>query len=326
MQGCIWGGNNIPLSSWIELLLLELAKRDGKSDLQALKKPSTLANAVEWLQNHKGVDVDTSTLSRMKQKTNCHDPASVRVQSIRSAIIQSISLDTCFLYFERQLLSSMMFANPHGDLMHHARQTKSPNGLYEAYRYSLKGKKRITKSAFLFYRNEKNHEPLSGYSEVDSGVRSREPLSEIHRYRELRKITPPNENTEPYFIHVRGFVFLQNNGFYLIGFGMETESPKPTSQLNLKDIRRSQIENEFLEDDLDPNVVRGIKTGFLRAPAHPVSSILHLEKKQGFHPSSWDSVGKTISIGTIVAHDFKKHDILEFAQDEDNGMLTVCTL
>lgn len=271
-----------------------------------------------------GVDVDVSTLSRMKRISDCHVGLSDKMKLIRTAIITSLSLETCFLFFEEKLLSSMMFANAGGDLSHHSKSLKAPSGLYRANRYSLRGKRRVTQSAFLFYRNEKIAEPLSGYAEIESGMYAKDALSEVHRYREIRKITPVDD--VPFFVHTRGFVFLQNDGFYLVGTSIETTSDAVSSKLGLADIRRSQVEHEFLEDDRNPAVIRGIKTGFLRGPAHPVSSIIHMRRVGDYHVRDWDHVSKTVPVGTVAGDEFDEHSLLEFEQDKNTGMLTVRTL
>ncbi|MCB0321530.1 MAG: hypothetical protein KDD60_11445 [Bdellovibrionales bacterium] len=323
MLGCIWGGNNIDPRTWVQLFLIQLAS-EGQTNLKkSLIKPATLADAVDKLTGQ-GVEADISTLSRMGRITDCHARLSDKMKLIRSAIISSLSLETCFLYFEEKLLSTMMFSISGGDLSHHSKSLKALNGLYRANRYSLRGKRRVTQSAFLFYRNEKNVEPLSGYAEIESGMYAKDALSEVHRYRELRKITPVDD--VPFFIHTRGFVFLLNDGFYLVGTSLETTSAAVTSKLALSDIRRSQIEHEFLEDDRNPAVVRGIKTGFLRGPAHPVSSIIHMRRVGEGHVSDWDNVSKKIQIGTLPDEQFNEHDLLKFEQDLSTGMLTVRTL
>lgn len=323
MHGCIWGGSNIPPNTWIELYLIDLAFKAHNDLRRAVSKPATLADGAIHLRSL-DVDTDVSTLSRMKRVTDCHKALSEKMRRIRRAVISYISLETCFVHFERQLLSSMMFGISDGDMSHHAQKHKSPNGLYSAERYSLRGRRQVTRSAFLFYRNEKHSEPLSGYSEIDDDSYSKDALSEVHRYRELRKISPLDD--EPFFIHVRGFVFQLNGGFYLTGFGLETKSPKVTSMLKLADIRRSQVEHEFLEDDQNPAVVRGLKTGFLRSPAHPVSSVLHLERQVEFPVKPWDHVSEVIKIGTVPADEFSQHGNLSFEQDQGTGMLKVQTL
>ena len=323
MHSSVWGGNNVDPSTWIDIYLIQIAAK-GQHDLKlALRRPATLKRAVEELVG-KGIDVDVSTLSRMKRINDCHARLSDKMKRVRTEIVESISLDVCFLYFEQRLLSSMMFSISNGDLSHHSRNEKSPSGLYKASRFSLRGKRRVTQSAFLFYRNEKVREPLSGYSEIESGMYAKDAFSEVHRYRELRKITPLDD--APFFIHSRGLVFLLNDGFYLIGTSLETTKSVVTSQLQITDIRRSQVEHEFLEDDKNPAILRGVKPGFLRAPAHPVSAVIHLHRVGDFSVDDWDRVGQKVSIGTVNENDLEDPEVLGFDQDSSTGMLTVRTL
>jgi len=325
MIGSIWGANNVSPSAWVEILLLSISTSFSETIRAIPKRQATLSDAVLWLKDE-GVDTDVSTLSRMKRISDCHKSVSSTMEAIRTKIISRVGLEACFCYFEAKLLDTLMFIMPFGDLNNNIQKINIPQGLYEGTRFSLRGKKMLTRSAFLFYQNDKVDEPLSSYSNIDAGTYNRQPLSGVYRYRELRKITPPDD--PDFYIHVRGFVFHQNGGFYLIGMGLETTSSKPTSKLLLTDIRRSQIENDFFDDDQNTTVVRGIKPAFLRTPSHPIAGIIELNRIPNSENIPWDRCSSAVSIGTSLFEDIKNKDFLErlqFSQDPETGMLKVST-
>lgn len=324
MMGTVWGANNVSPGAWMEILLLSLSTEFSETIKTIPRKQATLADAVIWLKTE-GISTDISTLSRMKRVTDCHSSVSSSMEEIRTKIITKVGLEACFCYFEHKLLSALMFIMPYGD-MGSVQKICIPNGLYEGLRFSLRGKKMITRSAFLFYQNDRVDEPLSSYSNTDRGTYNSQPLSGVYRYRELRKIVPQDDPT--FYVHVRGFVFHQNGGFYLIGMGLETTSKKPTSELRLEDIRRSQIENDFLDDDQNPAIVRGIKPAFLRSPAHPAAGVIELSRVANSENIPWDSVSKFVTVGTLGSEKFLDKEELErlnFKQDKETGMLKVTT-
>jgi len=328
MIGSIWGGNNVSPKIWIELLTWELAcKKIGetKSQVPYPKKPATLAEAAEWLNKNK-ISTDISTLSRMKNIDDCHTKISSIMEGVRTTIIQNISLETCFNYFERNLLSTLQFFIPNGDMGTIPDRITVPQGYYEAIRYSLRGRRHINKSVFQFYQNDKINEPLSGYCNIDSYTFRQRPESNVYRFRELRRINPMD--APQFFIHVRGFVFYLHGGFYLIGIGLETESDTLTKYLKLSEIRRSQVEHEFLDNDMNANTIRGIKPSIQRLKTHPAATVIEFRRKLFDRDISWQNVGREIGIGTIKSGDeqesyYRKQ--LDFDQDDESGMLIVKT-
>lgn len=258
---------------------------------------------------------------------NSHDyfrlEEGTHTQEIVSAIISKIQLEAMQLYFEKRLMEACMFFMPKGSMSHVA-PFERPNGIYEGLRYSMHGQKMVVSSAFRFFQRPENIEPIKSFNQNRRSKKMSADPSGVFRYQELRK-SVGRKAGENHFVHSRGFVFSTNSGFTLVGYGLETPSHRPTSQLEVSDISRSQLEIAYLDNDGDVSVIRGIRSHIMRTFKNPAAATFELRQEHKDPDAvAWDSVSTFIKVKTFPPRDFtdaKRLRRIEPVVDQDLGLM-----
>lgn len=263
-----WNRTNVSPSDWLEILEIELTEQKRKASLRELQA---------WLRTHH-FHTEVTVISRLKSEHRCEKALSDTQERLIQTIIENVSARSCILYFENLGFRAFKFFNPYGNPDRRADPVNLPLGLYQATRFSFSDPGKLIRSAFLFYKNSYQDEPLSGYAD-NLVVNQRHTISNILRFKEIRLIG--YADNPKYQILVGGFVFVNHGCFYLTGASFETDPNVHEPSMQAREIRHVQMVNYILDDDSDADVIRGLKTTGLRHQSNPAAAVIELERING---------------------------------------------
>lgn len=255
--------------------------------LDGISNPS-LRDMKVWLERN-GFSTETTAISKLRKQTACDTRLSYKLESIVQTIVDNCKFVSCVSYFEDLCYRSFRFFIPEGNPARGVRLSSFPEGVYQGLRYSFSNPGHVIRSAFLFYRNPVEFEPISGFADqFKSGSIPRK--SNVLRFKEVRIIT--SDIKPKYQLLIGGFVFYNNGCFYLTGCSMETAPGIDERFLRATDIRRMHLAFYVLDDDGDIETIRGVKVTGLRHAHEPAAAILHLEKidDTGINITNWNKI------------------------------------
>jgi len=281
-----WGRANVSPSDWMGILGVEINQQQTRQ--------ASLAAMQNWLKE-RGFHVERTTLSRLRGERYCEKKLSQNLEELITVIINNVSVRSCVQYFEEQSYNSFKFFNPNSNPQSKPEQGNLPNGLYQSTRFSFSNPGKLVRSAFYFYAYPTKDERLSGYAN-NMTINQSVTESNVMRFKELRHITE-GEKIQ-YQIMVGGFVFYNRGCFYLIGTSFETEPMAREYNLKVHDIRHVQMAEYILDDDNDPETIKGIKMTALRNAYNPAAAIIQLERVHNHNitPQTWHEVYNSLHV------------------------------
>lgn len=277
-----WSRANVSPHDWVNVLKTHL-RLGGHSD--------SSKGCCEWLAE-RGCPCSPVDLSKLKAIHDCWTTVNPRLDAILKKISAEVDARSAIIYFEGLTYRGLKFFFPQGNPQR-IDPTSMPDGIYQATRYSFARPGSIVRSAFSFYRNSAEREVLHGYGD-SLNVEWDERFSDVVRFKELRVIE--TRDAPSYQILVGGFVFYNRTSFYLVGAAFETALGVEEASLRMSDVRHVQAVWYILDDDNDPNLIRGVKVTSLRNEGDPAAAVVELKKVPELNYTDWSEITTSAAV------------------------------